>query len=209
MLYSRFYLSLLLGLFLLYQLQDHIRIFIFALYSFWVPQIILNIVEDHRRPLLPMYIVGTSVTRLAIPLYFWGCPNNFLHIHPLPKTVAALVGWLSIQSLILLSQYRFGPRWFIPKALLPEKYDYYRPITLDDDDDSDDLEAQNKDAGEGDALVAHEPRRECCICMECVLVHSPERMVTPCGHYFHSECLLKWLDVRLECALCRRPVPPP
>ena len=208
MLYSRFYLSLLLGLFLLYQLQDHIRIFIFALYSFWVPQIVLNIAEDHRRPLLPMYIVGTSVTRLAIPLYFWGCPNNFLHIHPLPKTVAALVGWLFVQSLILLSQYRFGPRWFIPKALLPEKYDYFRPITLDEEEEND-LEAQNKDAGEGDALVANEPRRECCICMECVLVHSPDRMVTPCGHYFHSECLLKWLDVRLECALCRRPVPPP
>ncbi len=77
MLYSRFYGSLLVGLFLLYQLQDHLRIFIFALYSFWVPQILLNIVEDHRRPLLPMYIIGTSVTRLAIPLYFWGCPKNF------------------------------------------------------------------------------------------------------------------------------------
>lgn len=208
MLYSRFYLSLLAGLFLLYQLQDHIRVFIFALYSFWLPQIVLNVVEDHRRPLLPMYILGTSLTRLAIPLYFWGCPNNFLHIHPLPKTVIALVGWLFLQALVLLSQYKFGPRWFIPKAFLPEKYDYFRPVTIDELEDED-LEAQNKEAGEGDALVANEPTRECCICMETVLLHSSDRMVTPCGHYFHADCLTKWLEVRLECALCRRPVPPP
>lgn len=117
MLYSRFYGSLLVGLFLLYQLQDHLQIFIFALYSFWVPQIVLNIVEDHRRPLLPMYILGTSITRLAIPLYFWGCPKNFLHIQPLSWTALALVGWMAAQALILLSQYKFGPRWFIPKAL--------------------------------------------------------------------------------------------
>lgn len=207
-LYSRFYISLIIGLFLLYQLQDHIRIFIFGLYSFWLPQIILNVVEDHRRPLLPMYIIGTSVTRLAIPLYFWGCPKNFLHIHPLPKTVLALVGWIGLQALILLSQYKLGPRWFIPKAFLPEKYDYYRPVEVEDDEEED-VEAQNKDAVEGDALVAKEARRECCICMECVLVHSRDRMVTPCGHYFHEACLLRWLEVRLECALCRRAVPPP
>lgn len=208
MLYSRFYGSLLFGLFLLYQLHDHMRIFIFALYSFWVPQIILNIVEDHRRPLLPMYIIGTSITRLAIPLYFWGCPKNFLHIQPLPSTAAALVGWMAVQALILLSQYKFGPRWFIPKALLPEKYDYYRPIVVEDDSD-DDIEAQNI-KGENAALVSpSESRRECCICMEVVVVNSRERMVTPCNHFFHAQCLERWLEVRLECALCRRAVPPP
>lgn len=207
MLYSRFYGSLLLGILLLYQLQNHLRFFIFALYLFWLPQIILNIVEDHRRPLLPSYIIGTTITRLAIPLYFWGCPHNFLHIQPQPRSAIALVIWLFTQALILLSQYKFGPRWFIPKELLPEKYDYYRPITLEDEPE--DVEAG---AGECQPLVNDaqpEPLRECCICMEPVPVNSRERMVTPCNHFFHSDCLEKWLEIRLECALCRSLVPPP
>lgn len=210
MLYSRFYGSLLLGIFLLYQMQNHLRFFLFALYSFWVPQIVLNVAEDHRRPLLPMYIIGTSITRLAIPLYFWGCPRNFLHIKPQPATAAALVLWMFAQAGTLLSQYKFGPRWFIPKALLPEKYDYYRPISLEDDDD--DIEAQRFAEGEETGTLVPVPAdqmRECCICMESVAIFSRERMVTPCNHFFHATCLERWLEVRLECALCRSTVPPP
>lgn len=218
MLYSRFYGSLLLGIVLLYQMQNHLRFFLFALYSFWVPQIVLNVIEDHRRPLLPIYILGTSITRLAIPLYFWGCPHNFLHIQPQPGSAMALVGWLLFQAFVLLTQYKLGPRWFIPKAFLPEKYDYYRPITLDEDDLEGDIEAQEGiDPGDGDGdknrpLIGgsvSEPRRECCICMESVAIHSRERMVTPCNHFFHATCLERWLEVRLECALCRSAVPPP
>ncbi|PXF46702.1 Transmembrane E3 ubiquitin-protein ligase 1 [Gracilariopsis chorda] len=115
------------------------RFFVFALFSFWVPRIVLNAVEDHRLPLLPWYIIGTTVTRLAIPLYFWGCPYNFLHVQPQPALAIALVVWLSTQATILLSQYKFGSCWFIPKELLPEKYAYSRPIVVDDD--SADLEA--------------------------------------------------------------------
>lgn len=212
MLYSRFYGSLLFGILLFYQLQSHLRFFLFALYSFWVPQIVLNVVEDHRRPLLPVYILGTSITRLAIPLYFWGCPHNFFRIQPQPGSAIGLVVWLMFQALVLLSQYKFGPRWFIPKAFLPEKYDYYRPITLEDDEIVD-LEAQDGDAkSESDQRMGDTsdgPRRECCICMESVAIHSRERMVTPCNHFFHASCLERWLEVRLECALCRSPVPPP
>lgn len=218
MLYSRFYGSLLVGIFLLYQMQNHVRFFLFALYSFWVPQIVLNVVEDHRRPLLPVYIIATSITRLAIPLYFWGCPHNFLHIQPQPGSAMGLVAWLTIQATILLSQYKFGPRWFIPKAFLPEKYDYYRPITLEDDELQGDVEAQDGVCGEEGIAseqrplvggTAEELKRECCICMESVGIQSRERMVTPCNHFFHATCLERWLEVRLECALCRTAVPPP
>lgn len=211
MLYSRFYGSLLLGIFLLYQLQNHIRLFVFGIYSFWIPQIILNIVEDHRRPLLPLYIAGTSLTRLAIPLYFWACPRNFLHIEPHPDTALSLVVWLLAQALILLSQHKFGPRWFIPKQFLPEKYDYFRTVSVDEDGVVD-LEAmETADAAQPliEGRGAVDIRRECCICMESVGLNSRERMITPCNHFFHAVCLERWLEVRLECALCRSPVPPP
>lgn len=210
MLYSRFYGALLIGIFLLYQLQNHVRLFVFALYSFWVPQIVLNAVEDHRRPLLPVYIIFTSITRLAIPLYFWGCPHNFLHIEPQPTVALALVAWLAAQALIVLSQYKFGPRWFIPKEFLPEKYDYFRPVAVQDDNIID-LEA-GCEQGVNRPLIGGEHAEattDCCICMESVAIHSRDRMVTPCNHFFHAACLERWLEVRLECALCRSPVPPP
>jgi hypothetical protein len=32
-------------------------------------------------------------------------------------------------------------------------------------------------------------------------------MVTPCSHVFHGECLSKWLDYKMECPTCRKPLP--
>jgi len=30
-----------------------------------------------------------------------------------------------------------------------------------------------------------------------------EYMRTPCGHGYHSVCLNKWIEIRLECPTCR------
>lgn len=276
MLYTRFYGSLLLGILLLYELQNHVQLFLFALYSFWTPQIILSATHDYRRPLHPLYILGMSVTRLAIPLYFYACPVNFLHIQPRPAVAAALVAWMAVQAGVLASQHVWGPRWFVPKRFLPEKYDYYRPVTLpppdgcvpvggaagtggggggsasptlssatSDDasrstptDGGDDVEAGapllsvavaplpgGPPAATGAAAVPAScantalpplvpplpPSGEvdCVICMVGVAVNGRDRVVTPCDHFFHEGCLLTWMEVRGECPICRRPLPPP
>ncbi|GAB0494423.1 hypothetical protein MMPV_005716 [Pyropia vietnamensis] len=282
MLYTRFYGSLLLGILLLYELQNHVQLFLFALYSFWTPQIILSATHDYRRPLHPLYILGMSTTRLAIPLYFYACPVNFLHIQPRPAVAAALVAWMAVQAMVLASQHVWGPRWFVPKRFLPEKYDYYRPVTLplpggcapvggaggasgggggdsggggasptvssatSDDasrstptDGGDDVEAgapllsvavapppgvPSVIAGAaavpaaGAAATALPPpgpplpssgEIDCVICMVGVAVNGPDRVVTPCDHFFHEGCLLTWMEVRGECPICRRSLPPP
>jgi hypothetical protein len=33
-------------------------------------------------------------------------------------------------------------------------------------------------------------------------------MVTPCQHIFHSMCLETWMRLRLQCPICREPIPP-
>lgn len=33
-------------------------------------------------------------------------------------------------------------------------------------------------------------------------------MVTPCRHIFHSACLGSWMDLRLQCPICRESIPP-
>lgn len=32
-------------------------------------------------------------------------------------------------------------------------------------------------------------------------------MMTPCNHSYHSVCLKKWMDIRLECPTCRQAIP--
>jgi len=34
-------------------------------------------------------------------------------------------------------------------------------------------------------------------------------MVTPCNHVFHTACLMQWMEHKMECPTCRRPLPSP
>ncbi|XP_066382785.1 transmembrane E3 ubiquitin-protein ligase FLY1-like isoform X1 [Miscanthus floridulus] len=87
-LYSRFYVILLGGILLMYELHNFLRPLLLLMYSFWVPQIMTSVIRDTRKPLHPQYILGMTVTRLAIPLY------------------------------MLLLQHYLGSRCFIPRQVL-------------------------------------------------------------------------------------------
>ncbi|XP_054812193.1 transmembrane E3 ubiquitin-protein ligase FLY1-like [Prosopis cineraria] len=186
-LYSRFYGILLGGILLMYEFHGYLRPIILLTYSFWIPQIITNVVRDSRKPLHPHYILGISVTRLAIPLYIFGCPNNFMRIEPHKNWCICLVVFVGFQAGVLLLQHFLGSRWFIPRQILPEKYSYYRRFDQDRSHASD-----------------------CVICMTAIdfSQRSNECMVTPCDHFFHSGCLQRWMDIKMECPTCRRPLPP-
>ena len=60
---------------------------------------------------------------------------------------------------------------------------------------------------------------ECAICMSEIPVNVEELpethkvdihnyMVTPCNHIFHTECLENWMSYKLQCPVCRTPLPP-
>lgn len=53
-------------------------------------------------------------------------------------------------------------------------------------------------ADEGD----QRPTAECCCCSE-EYTAGTSIMRTPCSHYFHRECLARWLAVQHTCPLCR------
>lgn len=67
---------LLLGLFIFYQTAARsafvqniiIGTLGFGFYSFWVPQIVRNVLRGCRKPLSRRYVITMSITRLAIPL---------------------------------------------------------------------------------------------------------------------------------------------
>ncbi|CAN0915111.1 Transmembrane E3 ubiquitin-protein ligase FLY2 [Linum grandiflorum] len=186
-LYSRFYGILLGGILLMYEFHNFLRPILLLMYSFWIPQIVTNVIRDSRKPLHPYYILGMTVTRLAVPLYIFGCPNNFMRIEPDKTWCTSLVMFVGLQASVLLLQNYLGSRWFIPRQILPEKYSYFRKFDVEESHATD-----------------------CVICMTSIdMMQRPsDCMVTPCDHFFHSGCLQRWMDIKMECPTCRRPLPP-
>ncbi|KAL6055022.1 DSC E3 ubiquitin ligase complex subunit 1-like [Balamuthia mandrillaris] len=225
-LYMRFYGGLLLGFIAIYYFNGIFLISMFIIYSMWIPQIYCNVTQCCSNAFTAKFVIGTSLIRLFIPLYFYACPYNFLHVEPRPQLASCLAAYLFFQVVILFSQDTLGPRWFIPKMLLPAKYDYKRRVEIDPEMGG---------------------KVDCVICMNAVYVtgRSPfsasssslrsllllrprnnqqqqpqseeqgeerterdyDYMVTPCNHVFHSECLLRWMEFKMECPTCRGLLP--
>jgi hypothetical protein len=100
--------------------QTNRSLYILVLYSFWVPQIILNVITESRKPLHPYYLYGMSLTRSVAPLYVFAVRNNFLkEVNPdFPtetKMCEILILWIGLQTAILFAQGKYGTRFMIPR----------------------------------------------------------------------------------------------
>lgn len=179
-----------------------------CLYSFWIPQIIRNVTRGSKRGLHLGFMLGMSVTRLAMPIYFYQCPENILGHEP-TRWVWGLVLWVALQVGVLLLQDWLGPRFFVPKKYLPPIYDYHPVLPVADQ--------ESGRAGTGNT------HQDCAICLLPIdtaphsgtarlssVVGSLGRlnyMLTPCGHLFHTDCLERWMRIKLECPHCRAYLP--
>lgn len=183
-LYTKYYGVLFIGIVIVYQFSFLFKFVLMLLYSFYIPQIILNIRKNAPKALHPVYVIGTAVTRLIVPVYFYGCPHNFFNIQESYTFTLILTSWVFLQCSILVFQYYFGSRSFVPKLFLPKKYNYRRPIP-----DS----------------VVESGELTCVICYE--RVEGDDCLVTPCDHVYHEECLMRWMEEKLECPTCRQTIP--
>ena len=100
--------------------QTNRTLYVLLLYSFWVPQIILNIVTESRKPMHPYYMYGMSISRSIAPIYVFAVRNNFLkEVNPdfptEPKMCQLLILWIAIQTAILFAQSKYGTRFMIPQ----------------------------------------------------------------------------------------------
>jgi hypothetical protein len=134
LLFSRFYLVLASGFFLVFWLQQYFYLILLALYSFWVPQVWHSVRNNVRRPHEPRFVAVMSLTRLAIPLYFTGCPSNFYGFHSSPAFALTLVAWVVAQGTLVILQGIWGPRFFVPRRFVPDSYDYRYVKTRDEKD---------------------------------------------------------------------------
>lgn len=194
----------------------------FVLNSYWVPQIARNAIkgnEPRRRraspgesqaprqnkmPLLWSFVIGTSIIRFLPVAYVFTVPSNIFYHHRDIRYVVIVALWILFQIVILYSQDIMGARWFLPKYTIPEGYSYHKGISSAD-------------------LLEHgsSPNYsiDCAICMNDVPVyvddipktHKVDKesyMITPCSHIFHTQCLESWMSYKLQCPVCRAPLPP-
>ncbi|RHY30336.1 hypothetical protein DYB32_004394 [Aphanomyces invadans] len=170
-LYSRFYISLLVGL--------------CVIYYGWI---VHNVHREVRNPLDNGYVVGMSMTRLFLPLYLYGCPNNFLTAMPIRY---------------------WGPRFFVPAMFLPVKYNYERRM------DPDQLSLLRVNQGdELDCVIcmvraARVEDRGLTHAQVELDMEARDYMIAPCDHVFHRPCLQEWMQVKMECPTCRSVLPEP
>lgn len=270
-LHIRFYLAVFITFVVLFNVNDIYRtICVLLLYSFWVPQIITNIITEARTPLHKSFIYGMTATRLVVPLYFFLIPNHFLkEVYPDtprdPVMCELLVVWVAIQAAVLVAQSKYGARFMIPARFLPPKFDYSRPLppsmiptaapidfpaseSIEDrglpstqspveaDDDSPSATSRvrhttapttrnrmRRTANRNEAVSMTSETVEqvsssaqtthhtldCSICYDDIDVHDRSGyMLAPCNHIFHRHCLLQWMDVKMECPICRIELPP-
>jgi hypothetical protein len=154
-----------------------------------------------------------------------------------PQMCIALVTWQAVQVAVLLSQDLWGPQYMIPARFLPPKYDYYRPIPQQalrrggadegphthtggssqesESSSSSPARARGREGGVGPGGEEIEmtdieggSMPECVICYNGIdVAHPGGYMVSPCDHLFHRECLERWMDIKLECPVCRASLP--
>ncbi|KAJ1849474.1 hypothetical protein LPJ73_003722 [Coemansia sp. RSA 2703] len=237
MTYLRFYGALAVGVFVIHVYSETMHplaapmmvLLLLTSYSYWVPQIIRNARRGTSRGLRKDYLLGTTLLNLIFPLYAFACPES-LSLNAPSAFVWALVAYSFAQVLVLLLQDLLGPRFFVPASMLPEVYNYHPLLPPDSDeeaavegnsDNADDAEHDEEGSSSEDA-TPDQPRsaraaRECAICIQEVDVSTsvasalfgrPSYMVTPCHHVYHTECLTRWMEMKLECPVCRAPLPP-
>ncbi|GAA5895591.1 uncharacterized protein JCM6883_001557 [Sporobolomyces salmoneus] len=194
-------------------------------YSYWIPQIILNVQRGTaRQSLSTEFIVGTTFARLVLPVYFYGYSENVLDVDASPW-IYALIFYSSLQALVLVlqSRPRLGPRFFLSQRILDflelpqfQSWDYHQPLysskLLD-------IEVSLREEGNSD-----EAGPTCSICMDTVPIKPTKQeldllgpvagdrvrsnyAVTPCEHLFHTQCLQEWMNVRAQCPECRKSLP--
>jgi hypothetical protein len=96
-----------------------------------LPQIIHNAYQGIK-PGFNMGYYTVILSNQLYMLYYRGIPHNTTGISPSFGICMGILLSILFQLLILALQDKFGSRFFIPKCLIPNHYDYYMEVDLTD-----------------------------------------------------------------------------
>lgn len=192
--------------------------------SYWVPQFFRNTLKNRRKTFEWEFVFGSSMVRLVPLVYLCLDESNpFRHAYN-PKLVLTLVSWLLVQIFMLYLQNILGARFWVSEKWLPDQYNYHPVMNVADLEHgfaSDILASMKPHSDESGVSLCD---LDCPICMSTVTIpvlatptkrHLKQHqkmmndvMVTPCHHIFHTRCLEDWMIHKLQCPVCRCPLPP-
>lgn len=171
---------LMIQYYLLINFSKHPLITFLGLFSFFLPQVLFSIWKPNGRKKDTFFVVNILIYRGLLVLYYGLYPNNITRT-TYPKESLITLGLMMFEAFIIILQNYYGGRFFIPKFLLEEGYNYYS-----------------------------RPAEEGAICPICLapITADDVAMTTPCDHVYHSDCLERWMEEELVCPMCRAEIPP-
>jgi hypothetical protein len=138
------------------------------------------------------------IPQLFYPIAMRTAPGNIFRLHTDYSFALILLTIVLVQLGVMFCQKYFGVFFFLPKALRPNSFNYFKKLK---------------------GLQGAE-NVNCPICF-IPLTENPEQtqnlqsqltlkkyMETPCKHAFHELCLQKWMDQKMVCPCCRAKIPP-
>lgn len=126
------------------------------------------------------------------------------------------MAWVVLQIIVLTIQ-QSEPRFFLTKSckkrLIRNYFDYEVTFMEEADNSENSLVSANSRIDFNSRMISL-TTKECAICLQTISespdMESPKPnsfMKTPCGHVFHKKCLLALMEHRLQCPICRSPIP--
>jgi len=88
---------------------------LFMSLSFWIPQIWRNCYRNCRKALKWEFVIGISLTRLAVVFYVYGYEGNVLWVEREDWVCWFAIGWVAFQIWVLGIQEVLGPRFLVPE----------------------------------------------------------------------------------------------
>lgn len=132
--------------------------------------------------------VPIFLPQVLLPIMLRSLPSRLTLLRQDFGFCAGLSALVVFFLLVFAGQRVLGPKFFVPKSLVPGYHEYYQLV--------------NSHPGElGTCPICFgDLRREGVAAKE-------KYMLTPCGHRFHSECLLTWMGRSKVCPCCRTGLP--
>ena len=232
--YLFIFFSIIFFFFFLFYIFTHISFLYFYIIIIFIPQIHYNIdVKIMNNSIPKQLIINSIIQRLFIPFYFKGFKINFLYGKP--NYIFCYLSILSIiiEVSILYLQKIFGNRFFIPKKLRKDYYNYYKSVrgveeilyqqynfqkneipfcsiclspfeNKNINTGNSNLINENSMFKESQTIITEDKNKN----KKCCCKNKQNLiLITPCNHLFHSECLKQWYIQKNECPICKKSLP--
>ena len=235
--YSIFYAVLFISLISIKIIFEYYFLTYFLFFITWIFQIYYSVIKSTKPPQSFSYIFLFTFCKMFAVIYIKGYPYNIFQLEPSYLKVFFISITLFIESIIISLQKILGPKFFIPKFLKGEQYNYYRNYNEVNENDLESICAICL------VKIKDDPTKESDIKLELVssndiinninidvkdeeekkisfgekiikLIESWKKnlnkkplMITPCHHIYHTICLEKCLESRNLCPCCRTKIP--